>query len=138
MLNRIISCIALIAAIAVTAAFAPHSTARRASDGETYFRCPSGYAFETSGASVHCKKPSWTETKPLAGCIVGLYASVDRIGTKDMCSGTNALTGEVSMEQQCNAADVANGFSKHIVAGKDFCGKTHPAEYIAPNVAITL
>jgi hypothetical protein len=137
MLNRIIGSTALVAVIAITAAFAPHA-ARTTSDGETYFRCPSGYAFEVSGSAAHCKKPSWTETKSLAGCIVGLYPSVDRVGTKDMCAGTNPLTGEVSMEQQCNAADVTNGFSKRIVAGKDFCAKTHPAEYIAPNVAITL
>jgi hypothetical protein len=138
MLNRIIGSTTLFAMIVITAAFAPHTSARNTSDGETYFRCPSSYVFETSGSAAHCKKPEWTETKALAGCVIGLYPSVDRVGTKDMCAGTNPLTGEVSVEQQCNPADVTNGFSKRIVAGKDFCAKTHPAEYIAPNVAITI
>ena len=35
---------------------------------EPFWRCPSGYAFETSGSAVHCKKPAYTSTKAFMPC----------------------------------------------------------------------
>lgn|SRR5574338_945468 len=104
---------------------------------EAYWRCPSGFAFETSGSAVHCKKPSWTETKPFMACMIPTPdLKVDLMGTTDMCAGAVGVT--VTAEPVCYPTDIANGFTKRRVAGKDYCGKTHPAEVIAPNLMITL
>ena len=29
---------------------------------EVYWRCPTGFTFETSNSAVRCRKPAWTET----------------------------------------------------------------------------
>ena len=136
MQNKHISFAALLVALVAGSAFAERATAR--TFAEVYWRCPSGYAFETSGSAVHCKKPQWTETKPFMACAPGLGLNIDNIGTTDMCAGTNPLTGTVSIEPPCYPTDVANGFTKRKVSGKDFCGKTHPAEIMAPSQAVTL
>ena len=105
--------------------------------GEAFWRCPSGYAFETSGSAVHCKKASWTETKPFMPCVLATPTlKLDLVGQTDMCAGSVGLT--VSAEPSCYPTDIAGGFTKRHVSGKDFCGKTHPAEVIAPNQLISL
>ena len=105
--------------------------------GEAFWRCPSGYAFETSGSAVHCKKASWTETKPFMPCVLATPTlKIDLVGQTDMCAGSVGLT--VSAEPSCFPTDIAGGFTKRHVSGKDFCGKTHPAEVIAPNQLISL
>ena len=104
---------------------------------ESYWRCPSGFAFETSGSAVHCKKPSWTETKPFMACMIPTPTlKLDLVGTTDMCAGGIGVV--VSAEPLCNPVDIANGFVKRHVAGKDYCGKNHPSEVIAPNQMISL
>ena len=115
----------------------PPAASPRMAD-EVYYRCPSGYAFETSGSAVRCRKPAWVEQHALAGCPIGLYPTVDRVGSKDMCAATNGITGEIDVEQGCTSADVVQGFTKKIVIGKDYCAKGHPAEVVAPSIAITL
>jgi hypothetical protein len=105
--------------------------------GEAYWRCPSGYSFETSGSAVHCKKPEWTETKPFMPCVLATPTlKIDLMNNTDMCAGSVGLT--VSAEPSCYPTDMANGFTKRHVSGKDFCGKSHPAEVIAPNQMISL
>jgi hypothetical protein len=104
---------------------------------ETYWRCPSGYTFQTSGSAVHCKKPSWTETKPFMACgFPTATLKLDLVGQTDMCAGSVGTT--VTIEPQCYPADVMGGFTKRRVSGRDFCGKSHPAEVIAPNTAVSL
>jgi hypothetical protein len=104
---------------------------------EPFWRCPSGYAFETSGSAVHCKKPSWTETKAFMPCVLATPTlKIDLLSNTDMCVGSVGLT--VSAEPSCYPTDIANGFTKRHVSGKDFCGKLHPAEIIAPNQVISL
>jgi hypothetical protein len=104
---------------------------------EVFWRCPSGFAFETSGSAVHCKKPSWTETKPVLACLIPTPdLKIDLMGTTDMCAGGIGLT--VTNETLCNPVDVANGFTKRRVSGKDYCGKTHPPEVIPPNQMFSL
>jgi hypothetical protein len=105
---------------------------------ETYWRCEPGFSFETSGSSVHCKKPAWVDRRGLVECKLGLYPAVDRIGDKDMCSGTNVVTGEISVERACSPADVLLGFTKKIVDGADYCAKTVAAQFRAPSVMVTL
>ena len=113
------------------------SAASTVTMGEAFWRCPSGYAFETSGSAVHCKKPSWTETKPFMPCVLATPTlKLDLVGQTDMCAGNVGLT--VSAEPSCYPTDMANGFTKRHVSGKDFCGKSHPAEVIAPNQLISL
>ena len=117
----------------------PSSPAQRSTPtmGEAFWRCPSGYAFETSGSAVHCKKPSWTETKPFMACVLATPTlKIDLVGQTDMCAGSVGIT--VSAEPSCYPTDIANGFTKRRVSGKDFCGKSHPAEVIAPNQLISL
>jgi len=105
--------------------------------GEAFWRCPSGYAFETSGSAVHCKKPAWTGTRAFMPCVVPTPdLKVDLMSQTDMCAGNVGAT--VSAEPLCYPTDIAAGFTKRHVAGKDFCGKSHPAEVIAPNLLITL
>jgi hypothetical protein len=105
--------------------------------GENFWRCPSGFAFETSGSAVHCKKPSWTETKPFMACVLATPTlKIDLVGETDMCAGNVGVT--VSAEPSCYPIDIANGYTKRHVSGKDFCGKPHPAEVIAPNQLISI
>jgi hypothetical protein len=104
---------------------------------ESYWRCPSSFAFETSGTAVHCKKPAWTETKPFIACLPPTPdLKMDLVGTTDMCSGGIGIA--VTAEPQCNPVDVANGFSKRHVGGRDYCAKFHEAEVIPPNQQISL
>jgi hypothetical protein len=103
---------------------------------EAFWKCPSGYTFEVSGSAVHCKKPAWTETKAFMPCVLATPTlKVDLLGNTDMCAGSVGVT--VTAEPVCYPTDIANGFTKRLVSGKDFCGKTHPAEVIAPNQMIT-
>jgi hypothetical protein len=138
MRNKSISAMALVLAMLAGAVFAPYASARTSSYSEAFWRCSTGYAFEVSGAAVHCKKPQWTETKAYLGCPIGTALDIDGLGDHDVCAGTNPVTGIVSIEPACNPADVVNGFSKRTLSGKDYCGKNHPAEVVAPSNMITL
>ena len=128
----------LAAAVTTTPSAAASSVATPASlTAEAYWRCPSGFTFQVSGSAVHCKKPSWTETKPFMACGVPTPTlKIDLVGSTDMCAGNIGAT--VSVEPMCYPLDVGNGFTKRRVSGKDFCGKFHPAEFLAPNTLITL
>src|SRR4051812_5565218 len=133
MRNKSISVMALLLAMAAGAVFAPRASARTSSYGEPFWRCASGFSFETSGSAVHCKKPEWTETKAFMSCSLGTPTlKIDAIGNTDMCAGGTAL-GVVSLEPACYPTDVVAGFTKRHVSGKDFCGKSHPAEVVAPS-----
>jgi len=113
------------------------ASAKSSAFAEPYWRCPSGFVFEASGSAVHCKKPSWTETKPFMACVLATPTlKIDLLGNTDMCAGSVGVT--VTAEPMCYPTDIANGFTKRIVDGKDFCGKHHPAEVIAPNQLIAL
>ena len=138
MRNKSLSVMALLVAMVSGAVFAPRASARTPSETEVYWKCSSGYAFEVSGNAVHCKKASWTETKPFMGCAIGLTLKYDAVGNTDMCTGTTPVTGIVSIEPGCYPTDLVNGFTKRTVSGKDFCGKLHPAQIIAPSQAISL
>lgn len=105
---------------------------------EVFYKCESGYAFETSGNAAHCKKPAYTDRRTLADCIVGLYPSADRIGSKDMCAATNPVSGEISVERACRPTDLAAGYTKRIVAGVDYCGKLMPQQIEAPSRPVSL
>lgn len=110
-----------------------------ATGSEVFYKCPSGYAFEVNGSAAHCKKPAYTDRRELSGCLVGFPTfRQDRVGSKDMCSGTNPVTGEVLMEAACKVEDVSAGYTKRIVGGRDFCGKLIPQQIQAPNVAVSL
>jgi len=129
---------AVIATAVVFTVFSAPASAARSLFAESYWRCPSGFAFETNGSAVHCKKPSYTVTKALAPCTIGLYAAMDRVGNKDMCAATNPISGEIGIERACAITDVAAGYSKRIVDGLDYCARTLPAEIQAPNMEITI
>lgn len=104
---------------------------------EAFWRCPSGYTFETSGTAVHCKRAAWTETRASSACAVPSQSlRVDLVGTTDMCAA--GIGQHDTVEPVCDSADVAAGFTKRRVAGKDFCAKSHPADIIAPNQKVSL
>lgn len=139
MQNKSVSVLALLAAIAAGALFTPHGSALAASYGEAFWRCGSGYTFETSGSAVHCKKPEWTEMRAFMPCALATPAlKIDLIGLTDMCAGSTPITGTVSMEPACYPTDLVNGFTKRKVDGKDYCGRNHPAEIVAPSQMISL
>ena len=123
----VLSAAATPATIASAATPAPAATA-----AESYWKCASGYTFEASGSAVHCKKPSWTETKPFMACAFPTATlKLDLVGQTDMCAGIVGTT--VTVEPLCYPTDAVNGFTKRHVSGKDFCGKVHPAEVVAPS-----
>ena len=95
-----------------------------------------GYAFATSGDAAHCKKPAYTDQRSLAACPLGFPTfRADRLDSKDMCAGTNPVTGEVLIEPGCKAEDLTAGYTKRIVRGNDFCGKLIPQQIQAPSRA---
>jgi hypothetical protein len=126
------------AAITMGALSTRDASARPAAFSELYYRCPAGYAFETSGSAVRCKKPAYTSKKPLANCTIGLYAATDRIGDKDMCAATNPISGEIGVERACVPTDLLAGYTKKIVDGLDYCGKVMPEDIKPPSVAIVM
>jgi hypothetical protein len=112
------------------------ASAASTTSADPFWRCPSGYAFETSGSAVHCKKPAWTETKAFMPCVLPTPTlKIDLLNYTDICAGSVGLT--ITAEPTCYPTEIANGFTKRHVSGQDFCGKAHPAEIIAPNQMIT-
>jgi hypothetical protein len=132
-------CAAVFAAVVAVAAIRiPDASARSAAYTELYYRCPAGYAFETSGAAVRCKKPAYSITRPLANCSLGLYPATDRIGDKDMCAATNPISGEIGVERGCVPSDLLAGYTKKIVDGQDYCTKAMPEDIKPPSVAVVI
>ncbi|HLE57655.1 MAG TPA: hypothetical protein VJB15_11275 [Rhodothermia bacterium] len=128
---------AIVIAFAAGTMSAPAAGARSAA-AEAFWKCSTGFAFETSGNAVHCKKAPYTDRRSLAGCPIGLYPYTDRSGNKDMCSATNLVTGELGVERACKPSDVVVGYTKRHVDGLDFCGKYMLAEIRAPTVVVNL
>ena len=105
---------------------------------EVFYSCMAGYAFATSGDAAHCKKPAYTDQRSLAACPLGFPTfRADRLDSKDMCAGTNPVTGEVLIEPGCKAEDLTAGYTKRIVRGNDFCGKLIPQQIQAPSRAVS-
>lgn len=106
-----------------------------AMEAERYFKCPSGYRFRAASDAAHCKKDGYYQLVPLMPCKnemgVGLFARTDHVGNKDMCAGTNPITGEIAVERGCPL-----GFTKRVVAGTDQCRKYHPGRIVAPSVQV--
>ena len=111
--------------------------ANSAATAEVYYSCPEGYAFATSGDAAHCKKPAYTDMRVLGACAIGFPTfRADRLDKKDMCAGTNPITGEVLVEPACKVEDLTAGYTKRIVAGRDYCGKLMPQQIQPPNKAV--
>ena len=130
-----------IAILAIGVSGPSNATASTTAAVESWWRCPSGYAFETSGSAVHCKKPAWTETKPVVPCLVPTPDfKLDYSGNTDVCAGSASMGVSVTVTAplNCYPTDVAAGFTKRIVSGRDFCGKNHPTEIIAPNRQVSM
>jgi hypothetical protein len=128
---------ALIAApLALVPGAASASSAVTELQAERYFTCPSGYVFRAASDAAHCKKHPRYGYRGLVPCPnnfgVGLFAKTDAIGRKDMCTGTNPVTGEVAVERGCPA-----GYEKNIVRGEDTCRQYHPGDIVAPNVEVS-
>lgn len=130
--------IAAIAAGGTAAASAMTARTAAASATEVYYACPAGYAFATTGDAAHCKKPAYTDMRALGPCAVGFPTfTVDKLQNKDMCAGTNPVTGEVLVEPGCKVEDLAAGYTKRVVAGRDYCGKLMPQQIQAPSRAVS-
>jgi hypothetical protein len=131
-LALIAGCAILSGGSAVTGGEASPATA----GAEVYWRCPTGFTFETSNSAVRCRKPAWTETKAVMPCLAPTPdIKIDLLNHTDMCSGAVGIA--VTAEPLCYSTDIAVGFTKRRVSGKDFCGKTHAQEIIAPNQMIS-
>lgn len=117
-------------------ASAAAADAESAVQAERYFSCPSGYAFRAARDAAHCKKAGRYDYDQLMPCPnnlgVGLFAKVDAIGNKDMCSGTNPITGEVAVERGCRM-----GYTKRIVARTDQCRRWVSGDIVAPSVEVS-
>ena len=138
--STILSALAVVAVItAGTASTSVRSLHANATvTAEVYYTCPDGYAFAVSGDAAHCKKPAYTDQRSLATCPIGFPTfRTDRLDKKDMCSGTNPLTGEVLVEPGCKVEDISGGYTKRIVSGKDYCGKLIPQQIQAPSRAVS-
>jgi len=104
---------------------------------ESFWACPSGYAFAVNQNAAHCKKPAYTATKRYVACTgVTPTTRIDLVGTTDMCAGTGVV-GTITAEPICDPVDVANGYTKRRVSGTDFCGKDIPASIMAPNQLVS-
>ena len=140
--STILSTLAFVAAIAVgtvTGATTRSLHANAAATAEVYYTCPDGFAFAISGSdAAHCKKPAYTDQRVLGACPIGFPTfRADRLEKKDMCAGTNPLTGEVLVEPSCKVEDLTAAYTKRIVSGKDYCGKLIPQQIQAPNKAVS-
>ena len=126
-------------ATAAASATTGRSSGAAVSAAEVYYTCPDGYAFATSGSdAAHCKKPAYTDQRTLGACAVGFPTfRMDRLEKKDMCAGTNPLTGEVLVEPGCKVEDLTAGYTKRIVTGRDYCGKLMPQQIQPPNKAVS-
>ena len=117
-------------AAAVTPAHATTTASASFRDG-VYFGCLPGYVFEVEGSAARCRRPERTITTALVPCPniggVGLFIRTDFTGNKDMCTGTNPVTGEVAVERACPA-----GYTKRIVSGNDRCEQRVPEEVQPP------
>ena len=110
----------------------------RSGSGEVYYRCQTGFQFETSGEAVHCKKAAYVNKANYAPCAFPTPTTqIDAVGNVDMCAGTGVV-GVVSTEPICYAADITLGYTKRHVVGKDYCGKNHPAQIKAPDQTVVL
>jgi hypothetical protein len=140
MLVRLALAFAAAALFAVPLALAPGAASAAATpsnvQAERYFTCPTGYTFAAANDAAHCKKRGRYGYRALVDCPnnfgVGLFEKTDAIGYKDMCTGTNPVSGEVAVERGCPV-----GFTKRIIRGPDSCRVYHPAEIVAPSVAVT-
>jgi hypothetical protein len=118
---------ALIAApLALVPGAASASSAVTELQAERYFTCPSGYVFRAASDAAHCKKHPRYGYRGLVPCPnnfgVGLFAKTDAIGRKDMCTGTNPVTGEVAVERGCPAAPDSDGKRFESVGSKQQSG----------------
>ena len=140
---KTLSVVALAAVAGFSAAAASATTrttgSAAAAMAEVYFACPAGYAFAMSGSdAAHCKKPAYTDMRVLGTCAIGFPTfRIDRLETKDMCAGTNPVTGEVLVEPGCKVEDLTAGYTKRVVAGRDYCGKLMPQQIQAPSRAVS-
>lgn len=140
MLVRLALAFAAAALFAVPLALAPGAASAAATtsgvQAERYFTCPTGYTFAAANDAAHCKKRGRYTYRPLLTCPnefgVGLFPKTDAIGDKDMCTGTNPVSGEVAVERRCQL-----GYTKRIIRGTDSCRVYHAGEIVAPSVAVT-
>lgn len=140
--STILSTLAVVTTIAGGAAAGTTRSSLHASAAaaaEVYYTCPDGYAFATSGSdAAHCKKPAYTDQRVLGACPIGFPTfRADRLEKKDMCAGTNPVTGEVLVEPACKIEDLSAGYTKRIVSGRDYCGKLMPQQIQPPNKAVS-
>jgi hypothetical protein len=140
--STILSTLAVVATVAGGAAAGTTNSSLHASaaaTAEVYYACPDGYAFAMSGSdAAHCKKPAYTEQRSLAACPIGFPTfRADQVDKKDMCAGTNPVTGEVLVEPGCKVEDLTAGFTKRIVTGRDYCGKLILQQIQAPSRAVS-
>lgn len=140
MLVRFALAFAAAALIAVPLALAPGAASAASPtaelQAERYFKCPTGYSFRAATDAAHCKKRASYDYTSLLPCPnnfgVGLFAKTDAIDNKDMCTGTNPVTGEVAVERGCQA-----GFTKRIIRGTDQCRKYIPGDIVAPSIEVS-
>lgn len=134
-------------AIALTATATASVGLARSATASKYFKCGSGYTFQSSGEAVRCYKPAREQHAELMPCgsmnvaginvPVPLYAKADHSGNTDYCAGQAGLPGvatnTVAVVRTCPA-----GYAKRTQSGKDVCFKTIPAEVIPPTTEALL
>ncbi len=110
----------------------------------TYYKCKSGYNFETKSGAARCYKAASASYKSPLACgnvtipvinkSVGHFLKKDHQGKADKCVGTF----KVGFNQQTSALDLAcpAGYSLEIRSGADRCKKSIPASVRAPEVKV--
>ena len=141
----------LVAAFAGVIALTATATAgvglARSATASKYYKCGSGYTFQTSGEAVRCYKPGREQTTELNPCgsmnvaglnvPVPLYAKADHSGNTDYCAGQAGLPGvatnTVAVVRTCPV-----GYAKRVQSGRDICFKNIPADIIPPTTEALL
>jgi len=110
----------------------------------TYYKCMSGYNFQTVSDAARCYKPQSTSYKslnrcasvhiPIANKSIGHFYKKNHQGNKDMCVGTFKIAGITNT----NAVEITcpSGYAKQILSGKDRCRKTIPSKVKAPDIRV--
>ena len=141
----------LVAAFAGAIALAATTTASvglaRSATASKYYKCGSGYTFQSSGEAARCYKPGREELRELLPCgsmnvaginvPVPLYPKADHSGNTDYCAGQAGLPG-VATNTVAVVRSCPTGYVKRTQSGRDVCYRNIPAEVIPPTTEAML
>jgi hypothetical protein len=107
---------------------------------DTYYRCESGWTFETGTNAARCKRGGGLIRRSMLACPQATLPTGHKVGTafrqnyngqKDMCVTEIPGAALVALEIPCPPA-----FNKAVQAGRDDCVQPNPIQVKPPSVAV--